>query len=70
MIIYCSILQNMEKLEIVFNSQQRGLQYSADIKNDTVDISLSTWKDVYNIFQRKKKQITKCMLRMIPFAKG
>lgn len=60
----------MEKLEIVFNSQQRGLQYSADIKNDTVDISLSTWKDVYNIFQRKKKQITKCMLRMIPFAKG
>lgn len=45
----------MEKLEIVFNGQQRGLQYSADIKNDTVDKSLSTWKDVYDIFQRKKK---------------
>lgn len=60
----------MEKLEIVFNGQQRGLQYSADIKNDTVDKSLSTLKDVYNISQRKKKQITKCMLRMIPFVKG
>lgn len=32
------------------------MEYSAGIKNDTVDKYLSVWKDVHNIFQREKKQ--------------
>lgn len=71
MIIYCSLVWNMQKLEIVFNGQQKGLiihtmEYSADIKNDTVHEYLSTWEDVHSIFQSEKRRSQDCIL----FLKG
>lgn len=55
------------KLEIVFNGQQRELiihtmEYSANIKNDTVDEYLSTWEDVHNTFQTEKRRSQNCIL--------
>lgn len=52
---------------MVFNGQQRELiihtmEYSANIKNDTVDEYLSTWEDIHNTFQTEKRRSQNCIL--------
>ena len=55
------------KLEIVFNGQQKELiihtmEYSVNIKNDAADGYLSTWEDVHNTFQTEKRRSQNCIL--------